>query len=344
MLLPSLIALVLAPQVAQVEAVLEHEIGSADGGLEEVFGRVSDVATDRNGDVYVLDQRSDRVRVYSSAGEYRRTFGRRGGNPGELNRPIQIDVRGDTVSVLNPSGIVNDYSSTGRLLTTGRLPFGAQSAVRIADGSYVVLSEGGISRRGPEPVESLLLVGPGVADTVLAVPSTDLLYRAPDATSSIGTYLCGLAHFAVDGAGALWVASGVDGTLSEWSIVDGVPQRGRSVAIAPAGAPLTDSLRAEVLAQLPQQIDPDSPDLYVPSVASSICGLEYAPDGALWVRMSDTGGGRQRWTAVDMDTLSPTMELTAPEGVQLRAFTGGGAVGVRVDDERVPHVEVYRIV
>lgn len=342
MLAAPLIAMILAPQVAQVEAVLEHETGSADGGLEEVFGRVPDVATDQEGNVYVLDQRADRVRVYSLSGNYTRTFGRRGGNPGELNRPIHIDVRGETVSVLNPSGIVNDYGLTGQLISTGRLPFGAQSAVRLGDGNYVVVSEGGISRQAPEPIESLLLVGPGVSDTVLTVPSRDLLYRAPNATSSIGTYLCGLAHVAVGADGALWVASGVDGTLSQWRIVDGTPQRGRSVDVAAAGGPLPDSLRAEVLAQLPQQLDPGSPDLYVPSIRSSICGLEYSADGVVWVRLSDAGG-REHWRAIDAEALVPTLDLTAPEGVALRAFTGERAVGVRVDEARMPHVEVYRI-
>lgn len=342
MLLPSLIALIVAPQVVQVQAVLDHEIGSADGDLEEVFGSVSDVAVDADANVYVLDQRSDRVRVFNAAGGYVNTFGRRGGDPGQLNRPIDIDVRGDTISVLNPSAVVNDYSLTGELLTTGRLPFGSQSAMRMADGAYVVLSEGGIARRSPAPIESVLIVGPGVADTVLIVPSRDLLYTGPNATASIGTSLCGLAHAIVGADDEIWVASGVDGTLSEWRAADGSFERGRSIEVAPAGGPLPDVLREQVLATLPSQIDATSPDLYVPSMLSSVCGLERSTDGTLWVRLSDEDG-HERWRAIDAETLSPAMDLTAPEGVALRAFTEGQAVGIRVDEARVPHVGVYRI-
>ncbi|MGD8287937.1 MAG: 6-bladed beta-propeller [Gemmatimonadota bacterium] len=342
MLLPSLVALMVAPQVAQVQTTLDHEIGSADGGLEEVFGWVSDVAVDADANVYVLDQRSDRIRVFDDAGAYVRTFGRRGGDPGQLNRPIDIDVRGDTVSVLNPSALVNDYSLTGELLTTGRLPFGAQSAIRVADGTYVTLQEGGIARRDPQPIESVLLVGPGITDTVLSVPSRDLLYTGPNATASIGTSLCGLAHAVVGADGELWVASGMDGTLSEWRSENGSFRMGRSAEVAPAGGSLPDALREQVLGELPSQIDATSPDLYVPSMLSSVCGLERSVDGMLWVRLADEDG-RERWRAIDAETLSPTMDLTAPAGVALRAFTEGRAVGIRVDEERVPHVGVYRI-
>jgi len=342
MLLPSLIALIVAPQVAQVEAVPDHEIGSTDGALEEVFGWVADVAVDADRNVYVLDQRSDRIRVFTEAGGYIRTFGQRGGNPGQLNRPIDIDVGGEAITVLNPSAIVNDYSLTGQLLTTGRLPFGAQSAIRIADGTYVSLNEGGISRQGPVPVESLLILGPGVTDTLLSVPSHDLLYTGPNATASIGTSLCGLAHAVVGADGEIWVASGLDGTLTEWRTVDGTLERGRSAEVAPAGGPLPDTLRAQVLGQLPSQIEPTSEDLYVPSTLSSVCGLERSTDGTLWIRLDDVDG-REHWRAIEAETLSPTMDLTAPEGVELRAFAGGGAVGIRIDDERVPHVGVYRI-
>jgi DNA-binding beta-propeller fold protein YncE len=126
MMLASVIALALAPQVAQIEPRLQTQIGSADGPLEAVFGRVPDLATDPDGNVYVLDESADRVRVFTASGRYLRTFGRRGRNPGELNRPLRIDVRGEVVTVLNPSGQASSFTLNGGPIPDASLPIGGQ--------------------------------------------------------------------------------------------------------------------------------------------------------------------------------------------------------------------------
>lgn len=348
MLAAPLITLALATQVAQlapvvqVELVVQDEIGSADGGLEQVFGYVSDLAADSDGNVYVLDQRGNRIRVFSASGTYLRTFGGRGDTDGGLNRPMQIDVGSDAITVLNPSSQVSTFSLTGQFLTSEGMPFGTQAAMRIADGWYTVLAEGSISRENPAPVLSVLLgnTSTGV-DSVLAVPSTDLLYVSRALTAQVGTSLCGLAHVAIDTTPRLWVASGVDGTLTGWRLVGDERTRSRSVDIAPAGVPLPDSVRSQIHAQLPRQIDSTSEDLYTPSTLSQVCGLERADDDTVWVRLADVGG-LERWRAVDTESLQATSEFTAPEGVAIKAFAGSRAYGLRVD-AGVMRVMVYRI-
>jgi hypothetical protein len=343
MVAASVIALMLAPQVAQSQLVVEYEIGSADAGLAEAFGYVSDVAADDDGNVYVLDQRADRVSVYSASGQSVRTFGSRDASGGELNRPMRIDVRSDGVTVLNPSALTSTYSPTGELLGSERMPFGSEAAVRIADGWYVVLAEGSISRDEPTPISSVLIGNNATGvDSVLSVPSSDLLFRSPMLTAQIGTSLCGLVHFTIDSEPRLWVASGVDGTLTEWLFVNGARTRGRSIEIAPAAGSLPDSVRAQVYAQLPRQIDATSDDLYTPALLSQVCGLERANDETLWVRLADVDG-RERWSAIDTGTLSPTTEVSVPKGVHLSAFSGNRAYGIRTDDARVTRIVVYRI-
>ena len=75
---------------------------------------------------------------------------------------------------------------------------------------------------------------------------------------------------------------------------------------------------------------------------SSVCGLERAADETLWVRLRDTGG-QERWRVIDVGTLSPTQEFTAPLGVEISAFSDDLAYGIRTDDSGAPHVLVYRI-
>ena len=62
----------------------------------------------------------------------------------------------------------------------------------------------------------------------------------------------GVTDFAVGDDATVWVASGVDGTLTEWHSAGDVPTPSRSVNVAPAGAPLPDALRTrEARAELP---------------------------------------------------------------------------------------------
>jgi hypothetical protein len=341
MLLASLMALTVATQAAQVEPVLRVEIGSADGGLEEVFGRISDLAADASGDVYILDETADRVRVFSSSGRYRTTFGQRGREAGQLNRPRGIDVHGETVTVLNPSSQSVSYTLRGAAIEAYVLPFGAFDAVRVAEGRYVALVSAAPARRDPAPTESIIVLGPESTDTLLTVATTDVLYRSPTVTSSIRTSLCKMAHFAVGDAGEVWGVSGVDGTLTEWRTGNGLTTVARWASVAPPRAPLPDSLRARVLETVPRQLDPATGDLYVPSMLSSVCGLERSTDGTLWIRLADVEG-RELWHALDAETLAPTRELHAPAGTSIRAFSGALAYGVRNDDG-VFRVMVYNI-
>lgn len=342
MLLASLIALVVAPQVLRVQAVLQEQIGSLNGSPEELFGRIADLAADAEGNVYVLDNQTNDVRVFSPFGEHLRAFGRGGRGPGELNRPIQIDVRGGTVTVLNPSGQANGYSLAGDLFTSRPLPFGALSTTRIDELTYAVYTSGGISREDPVPIEFLLLVGPGATDTILTVPSSDILFRSPTSSALLRTSLCRLAYFVVGEDGELWVASGSEGTLTEWRLVGGAAERGRSASLAPQGVPLPDSTRSRILGLVPRQLSSDRGDLSIPPVLSSICGIELSTDGTLWVRFADMGG-REKWMAVDVETLRPTLELTAPEGVEMKAFSGRLGYGIWSDESGVPHVGIFRL-
>ena len=157
------------------------------------------------------------------------------------------------------------------------------------------------------------------------------LTRIPTA---LRTSLCRQAHFVVDEEDELWVASGIDGTLTEWRSEDGVVEPRRSIALAPPGVPLPDSTRAQLVSRLPRQFDPEAGDLYNPSDLSSICGLELSAGGTLWVRLGDVS---------DVATLRPTQELTALDGVRMSAYSEEMAYGIWVDEAGAPNVMVYRI-
>lgn len=62
-------------------------LGTLAGEGPELFGQVSAVSLGGEGDIYVLDGQASEVRVFGPDGTYRRTLGRLGQGPGELNRP-----------------------------------------------------------------------------------------------------------------------------------------------------------------------------------------------------------------------------------------------------------------
>jgi hypothetical protein len=64
-----------------------------------LFGRIQDIAVDRAGRVYVLDNGDQKIRVFSADGKLLRTIGRTGRGPGEFTRPRKIEVVNDTLWV-----------------------------------------------------------------------------------------------------------------------------------------------------------------------------------------------------------------------------------------------------
>jgi hypothetical protein len=74
-------------------------IGGEDD--DEIFGVITDVETDREGNFYMLDSQLSEVKVYSADGEYLRTIGREGEGPGEFRGAFNMFmVPGGNIGVL----------------------------------------------------------------------------------------------------------------------------------------------------------------------------------------------------------------------------------------------------
>ncbi len=80
------------PEVIELEEV--WRVGGEDDDV--LFGVVTDVITDSDGNFYLLDSQLSEIQVYSPDGEHLRTIGREGEGPGEF--------RGAFNMVLQPSG------------------------------------------------------------------------------------------------------------------------------------------------------------------------------------------------------------------------------------------------
>lgn len=82
-----------APETIQLEEL--WRVGGYDDE-DTLFGVITDVIADRDGNFYLLDSQLNEVQVYKPDGEYQRTIGREGEGPGEF--------RGATNLLLLPNG------------------------------------------------------------------------------------------------------------------------------------------------------------------------------------------------------------------------------------------------
>lgn len=114
--------------------VPEVSIGVFDGPEEYMFGDIVSLAMAEDGTIYVMDRQVPALRVYNADGTYRTTFGRKGGGPGEYNRPDGgMGVLSDRRIVLrDPSNArIQVYSPQGEALDTWRIRGGFNTSRRM---------------------------------------------------------------------------------------------------------------------------------------------------------------------------------------------------------------------
>jgi len=82
----------------------EVRLGTALGDGPDVFGEVAAIGVSPTGLIHVIDGHSQEIRVFTPAGEHVRSFGRRGGGPGEFANAYSLDWDRVGVSVRSSQG------------------------------------------------------------------------------------------------------------------------------------------------------------------------------------------------------------------------------------------------
>lgn len=87
--------------------------GTGDGQMLEP----SALALDAEENLYVADEKLNRISVFDRDGEFRTSWGTQGTSPGEFDRPCGLLIRGDTVIVVDSMNHrVQTYSRDGKFL------------------------------------------------------------------------------------------------------------------------------------------------------------------------------------------------------------------------------------
>ncbi|MDD8020983.1 MAG: 6-bladed beta-propeller [Acidobacteriota bacterium] len=81
------------PKGSAAKIVLRQEFSIGVGRFDEDrFGELTSMDVDSDGNIYILDGKEKRIKVFDSAGKIINKFGKEGQGPGELNLPVSLQI------------------------------------------------------------------------------------------------------------------------------------------------------------------------------------------------------------------------------------------------------------
>jgi hypothetical protein len=347
---------------------VELSIGELDGADEYTFARISGIAVDGAGRMFVADNEAHTVRIFSPDGKFIRAIGRSGQGPGEFVEPCCIALRGDTLWVRDGGNARYDVFVVG---DTSAVPL---TSIRMAhhdvnrwapvtfDGSGNVIDVGVDPEGRTEPGAPALLArfhldrtGRVVTkDTVPAPPadSTPVFKATSKTPTGMMTRFIyapypplALRAYSPTGEQARAVSSRYS---IAWLGADGRVLRTITGTAEPPALSASEVARAEsALVRDMKWIekgDSDSP-FKVPSHKQPLREMYFDLDGRLWVELSVPQGADRRAHVYDRDGRHAyTVEW--PPNVNLSRFGaihGATAYGVLIDSLDVERVARLRL-
>ena len=356
----------------RLSLVEELRIGRALGGDEgEQLSQVIGVEIGPGGEIYSLSGRDNDVRVFSAAGDFLRSWGRRGEGPGDFQRPHDLTVARDTVAITDGDR-VHFFDLAGNFLNavwpggqTGRY---SVATILSTDLGWVVglgLPRFAGARREPTAPQEVRYLDPASGVLGEAIITYD---REPDMVelSSGGSVTPAFARFVdhgVDRVGNVYLSDGMDYEMSVHS-AEGVLRRTVRMDVEPV--PVTDDMLDEVRrtaierCRLPARrrlcerpggyLDTGLPAVFananrqVPAFSRFL----VAPDGHLLIRRVDLV-----WDQAGEADPRP-YDLVSPDGrflgrVEIPAdfrpliLRDGRVFGTESDELGIPYIVKYRL-
>ncbi|MBL8997924.1 MAG: hypothetical protein KJZ74_06325 [Gemmatimonadales bacterium] len=344
----------------------------ADPGGEAAFTSVSDIATNRNGDIFVLlpDDRS--VQVFDRQGRKLRSIGRDGEGPGEFRWPMALGFRADTLWVWDPTlarltlsrmdGVFIRSIPVGTIGSARLLIDGSIAVKRYNDNALTV----GASGRLSAPI--LRYSDVGVILDTLADPA---VHRSSYMVISTGRGTAQAAQPFSDGP--LW------GMIPDGSGVVVVDRRTatrpgaatyRVTRINVAGdtafsrefpytaAPVPPAVLEGVVSDWVERIARSAPAggtsirpdrdaikraINLPTTMAAVSAVAIGDDGTIWVRREEPAPTSQaRWDVIRRDGQSVTV-VAGPRALQIFRANAAAAWGIERDADGAVSVVRYLV-
>jgi hypothetical protein len=349
------------PQPPRWVASIDLTIGGADGGEGADFGRISGLAFDSTGRIFVADRQDEQIRVFTPAGALQSRIGRKGSGPLEFFRLATIAIGPDGFLWARDEGnarmVVIDVARQPAL-NVRTMPLKKFTAGNTTPLNFVATGElidesiwFDPQLKTFRPVVSRLTKNGDVAraDTLVIPPGAQAgihKYLKPqkDASGKVN----GMAEYSVHQPhGPMWLRAygprgfRADAVGSRYAVnvydVNGKVVRTLQRTVAPVAL----SQRERRVADSTLKAKETELPFGVPDAKPPIIALRWSRDGALWVERSTADGqpreadvydANGRWIAIA--TWPREVELVSWHGV----IAGRDAIAVTRDEDGVESV------
>lgn len=354
----------------RLSLVEELRIGRLTGGNEaDLLDVIKGIEIGPGGDIYVLD--ADEVKVFSPAGEFLRSWGRRGEGPGDFDGTLGMALARDTVAVTSGER-VHFFDLGGRLLssvwTGGRTSGYRAFRINSTDLGWVVEADPRRIRLDPMRVQQLpaevRYLNPGTG--ALGEPITTYMEQ-PDGVELASGQRVSRAFYrniehGVDRKGDVYLPLGLDHEVSVYG-ADGVLSRVVRMEVEPV--PVTDAMLDELRREMVARCQRNAMwrrrcerQKYVEEIVPAtiahahervpvIGHILVAPDGHLLISRRDLGETRASGDPRPYDLVSPegrfVGRIEVPVNFRPRTVRGRNILGSWTDEFGVMYVVKYRV-
>ena len=354
----------------RLSLVEELRIGRMMGGNEaDLLYSLKGIEIGPGGDIYVLD--ADEVKVFSPAGEFLRSWGRRGEGPGEFELTLGLALVRDTIAVAGGDR-VQFFDLGGRLLssvwTGGRTSGFSAFMINSTDLGWVVEVLPRRIRLDPEPPPQLprevRYLHPGTG--ALGEPVATYLQQ-PDGVQLASGQRVSRAFYrvvghGVDRKGDVYLPLAVDYEVSVYG-ADGALSRVLRMEVEPV--PVTEAMLEELRRELVARCQRGATwrrrcerQRYVEEIVPAtiahahervpvISRLLVAPDGHLLISRRDLSETRASGDPRPYDLVSPegrfVGRIEIPVNFRPMIVRGRSILGSWTDEFGVSYVVKYRV-
>lgn len=367
--------LVMFPTVGQAQAAvplvtarLEVRAGAADGPGS--MGAITGLAVGERGTMYVLDALAPAVHAFDAQGRHLRSFGRRGGGPGEFATPHRIGFRGDSLWVVDTGHQrTTFFDARGGVLRTATLPVRARPSdpavtahAWLADGSVLVIPPGPRETRAVTRIPLIRADRSGtVIDTVdwLSLRNRALVF--PVGAGSMTTQQpwsdAPLTATATNGTGIVTVRRQMTGSRPTFTVTryraSGAHVYTRTFQAAPVPFPRewadqwAESLARGIVRQSGGQAETVAAairrGLYIPRYLPPVNDAVAGQDGTVWLRRESRPGARDvLWQLLD-ENGRLVLQTRLADGFRGLDGDRSHLWGTMEDEHGVPRVVRYSI-
>jgi hypothetical protein len=353
----------LGPRVQATETL---RLGAVDGPPELTFFRVRDARLGQGGAIVVLDGGDDVVKLFDSAGRALRTMGGTGEGPAEFSAAWLLELRGDTVRVLDTDQRkIVTFSLSGELLATRRIGFSVSQhgfpdafASSLGGRLFVAGVQGCGFPRGPNDNQwGLFAFGPdgAVEDTLRlgfvheALPVYVSSGRSRACTVIQWPFEAGPALAFDPAGGGAWSPGDafeihwLDESLARVTAIWRYPVESRTVTDAQRRA-FQDTLGARefISEQFRRTVEQSADSAGYPDVWPAVEALLVAGPGTVWARrVTLPGAAQQEWDVLTDGRHVKTVVL--PAALRVTDVKRNRVLGAMKDELDVDYVTLFSV-